>query len=168
MSCVLADATPPTAVNYTLLASIQQSDGRYLSDLELRPLAQFVASFDTRFKTYTRLREDSESLVLSALRQLMAGSYHRAVQEHGAKCQRDMLHTLTCIAKAVLLDNPSGFTEEYVVWMQNITRALHKEDSAIAAYRQLQTEILAALPEASAQLVNSYLDKLIQAFSDGL
>lgn len=155
-------------MNHTLLASIQQSDGRYLRDLELRPLAQFVASFDTRFKTYTRLKEDSESLVLSALRQLMAGSHREAVQEHGAKCQRDMLYTLTCVAKAVLLDNPDGFMEEYVVWMQNITRALHKEDSAIAAYRHLQTEILAALPETSAQLVNSYLDKLIQAFSDDL
>jgi Phycobilisome protein len=155
-------------MNHTLLASIQQSDGRYLSDSELRPLAQFVASFDTRLKTYTRLKEDGEGLVLKALRQLMMGSHREAAQEHGAKCQRDMLYTLECIAKAVLLDNPDGFIEEYVVWMQNITRALHKEDSAIAAYRHLQTEILAALPEASAQLVNGYLDKLIQAFSDGL
>jgi Phycobilisome protein len=155
-------------MNHTLLTSIQQSDGRYLSDLELRPLAQFVASFDTRLKTYTRLKEDGEGLVLGALRQLMAGSHCQVVQEHGAKCQRDMLYTLECIAKAVLLDNPDGFMDEYVVWMQNITRALHKEDSAIAAYHHLQTEILAALPETSAQLVNSYLDKLIQAFSDGL
>ncbi|WP_277873679.1 MULTISPECIES: hypothetical protein [Cyanophyceae] len=37
-------------MNHTLLTSIQQADGRYLSDLELRPLAQFVASFETRFK----------------------------------------------------------------------------------------------------------------------
>ncbi|MBW4460893.1 MAG: hypothetical protein KME47_11765 [Nodosilinea sp. WJT8-NPBG4] len=155
-------------MNHTLLNSIRESDGRYLSDSELRPLAQFVASFDTRFKTYTRLRADGETLVLNALRQLMAGSSREVVQVHGAKCQRDMLYTLECIAKAVLLDDPDGFMEEYVMWMQNITRALHKQDSAIAAYRSLQAQVLAALPEASAQLIISYLDKLIQALSDGL
>lgn len=155
-------------MNHTLRAVIQQSDGRYLSDLELRPLAQFVASFDTRFKTYTRLREDGETLVLNDLRQMMAGSYREVVQAHGAKCQRDMLYTLDCIAKAVLIDDPDGFMEEYVMWMQNITRSLHKEKSAIAAYRSLQGEVRAAFPDASAQLVNNYLDKLIQAMGDGL
>nr|WP_242024885.1 hypothetical protein [Leptolyngbya sp. FACHB-60] len=79
-----------------------------------------------------------------------------------------MLYTLECIAKAVLLDDPDGFMEEYVVWMQNITRALHKQDSAIAAYRSLQVEVRAVLPEASAQLINSYLGKLIQALGVGL
>ncbi|MBD2108918.1 hypothetical protein [Nodosilinea sp. FACHB-13] len=155
-------------MNHILLNSIRESEGRYLSDSELRPLAQFVASFDTRFKTYTRLRADGKTLVLNALRQLMVGSYREVVQVHGAKCQRDMLYTLECIAKAVLLDDPDGFMEEYVMWMQNITRALHKQDSAIAAYRCLQAQVLATLPETSAQLINSYLDKLIQALSDGL
>ncbi|MBD2111002.1 MULTISPECIES: hypothetical protein [Cyanophyceae] len=155
-------------MNHILSTSIRESDGRYLSDSELRPLAQFVASFDTRFKTYTRLRADSETLVLNTLRQLMVSSYRDVVQVHGAKCQRDMLYTLECIAKAVLLDDPDGFMEEYVMWMQNITRALHKQDSAIVAYRSLQAQVLTALPETSAQLINSYLDKLIQALSDGL
>jgi hypothetical protein len=138
-----------------------------LSDLELRPLAQFVTSFDSRFKTYTQLKAEGETLVLSALRRLML-THREAVQEHGAKCQRDMLYTLECIAKAILLDNPDSFMEEYVVWMQNITRALHKEDSAIAAYRSLQTEITGTLPTEAAQLVNGYLDQLITAFTDGM
>ncbi|WP_017299691.1 hypothetical protein [Nodosilinea nodulosa] len=154
-------------MNHALLATIQQSDGRYLSDLELRPLAQFVASFDSRVKTYTRLKAEGETLVLSALRQLML-THQSAVQEHGTKCQRDMLYSLDCIAKAILLDNSDGFVEEYVVWMQNITRALHKEDSAIAAYRSLQTEIAATLPAEGAHLVNGYLDKLIAAFAEGM
>ncbi|HSM81785.1 MAG TPA: hypothetical protein VLS96_08865 [Nodosilinea sp.] len=155
-------------MNNALLESIQKSDGRYLSDLELRPLAQFVASFDSRFRTYSRLKDEGEALVLKALRQLMPTQHRQAIQEHGPKCQRDMLYTVECIAKAILLDDPSGFVEEYVVWMQNITRALHKEDSAIAAYRSLQTEIAAALPEASAQLVNGYLDQLIKAMTEGM
>ncbi len=155
-------------MNNALIASMQQSDGRYLSDAELRPLAQFVASFESRFRTYTRLKDEGEGLVKAALRQLMTTEHGSVIQEHGGKCQRDMLYTLECIAKAILLDNPDGFIEEYVVWMQNITRALHKESSAIDAYRSLQTEITAALPQEAAQLVNGYLDKLIKAFAEGM
>lgn len=155
-------------MNNALLASIQQSDGRYLSDSELQPLAQFVASFDSRFRTYNRLKNDGETLVLKALRQLMLTGHRQVIQEHGAKCQRDMLYTLECIAKAILLDNPDGFIEEYVVWMQNITRALHKETSAIDAYRSLQTEIAASQPQEVSQLVNGYLDQLIKALAEGM
>lgn len=154
-------------MRHPLLDAIQQSDGRYLNDLELRPLAQFVTSFDSRSKTYLRLKAEGKTLVLSALRRLML-THPEAVQVHGAKCQRDMLYTLECIAKAILIDNPDGFVEEYVVWMQNITRALHKQDSAIAAYRALQTEITGTLPTEAAQLVNSYLDQLITALAQGL
>lgn len=154
-------------MRHPLLDAIQQSDGRYLSDLELRPLAQFVTSFDSRSKTYMRLKAEGKALVLSALRRLML-THPEAVQTHGAKCQRDMLYTLECIAKAILIDSPDGFVEEYVVWMQNITRALHKEDSAIAAYRCLQTEIVGTLPTEAAQLVNGYLDQLITALAQGL
>lgn len=155
-------------MNTSLLDSIQQSDGRYLSDAELRPLAQFVASFDSRFKTYARLKDEGEVLVTKALQTLTATGHRAVIQEHGAKCQRDMLYTLECIAKAILLDNPDGFVEEYLLWMQNITRALHKESSAIDAYRSLQGEITATLPQEAAQLVNGYLDQLITAFADGL
>lgn len=155
-------------MNTSLLESIQQSDGRYLSDAELRPLAEFVASFDSRFRTYTHLKDKGEALVMKALQPLTANEHRAVIQAHGDKCQRDMLYTLECIAKAILLDNPDGFTEEYVVWMQNITRALHKESSAIDAYRSLQAEITATLPLEAAQLVNGYLDQLITAFADGL
>lgn len=156
------------SMNNALLESVQQSDGRYLSDPELRPFAQFVASFDSRFKTYTLLKDQTEALVLKTLRQLMQTPHRQAIQEHGEKCQRDMTYSLECIAKAILLDNPSGFVEEYLLWMQNITRSLHKEDSAIEAYRRLQTEVTAAMPGEGALLVNEYLDQLIKAFADGL
>ena len=53
----------PVAMNHAFLESIQKSDGRYLNDTELRPLAQFVASFDTRFRIYSRLKHDGETLV---------------------------------------------------------------------------------------------------------
>lgn len=155
-------------MNTALIESIKQSDGRYLSDTELQPLAQFVASFDSRYKTYICLKHDGEALAIKALRRLMSTQHRQVVQEHSSKCQRDMTYTLECIAKAILLDDSTGFMEEYVLWMQNITRALHKESSAIDAYRSLQAEITATLPQAAAQLVNGYLDQLITAFAEGL
>ncbi|MGB5972834.1 MAG: hypothetical protein WBG38_05920, partial [Nodosilinea sp.] len=94
-----------------LLNSLQQSDRRYLSDAELRPLAQFVTSFSSRSKAYTQLQAESETLALNTLRRLIL-THRQAVQEHGAKCQRDLLYTLETIAKAILLDNPDGFVEE--------------------------------------------------------
>lgn len=152
-------------MNNTLLESIHQSDGRYLSDAELRPLAQFVTSYETRLAAYTDLQQNSEALVLSTLRRLMQTSHRKTVQEHGPKCRRDMAYTLECVAKAVLLDDDKGFIEDYVVWMQNITRSLHKETSAIEAYRALQQDVTAALSSESAALVNKYLDLLIQALT---
>ncbi|MEB3288534.1 MAG: hypothetical protein VKI82_01390 [Leptolyngbya sp.] len=155
-------------MNKVLIESIQESDGRYLSDVELRPFAQFVASYETRFTTYAVLKEKGEALVLNSLRRLMQTSHRKVITEHGSKCQRDMTYTLQCIAQAILLDDPKGFMEEYVLWMQNITRALHKESSAIDAYRALQQEISATFSAEGALLINGYLDQLIQAFTDGL
>ena len=155
-------------MNTVLIKSIKESDGRYLSDIELRPFAQFVASYETRFTTYAVLKEKGETLVLSSLRRLMQTSHRKMITEHGSKCQRDMTYTLQCIAQAILLDDAQGFIEEYVLWMQNITRALHKESSAIDAYRALQQEIAATFSTEGALLINNYLDKLIDAFSEGL
>lgn len=153
-------------MNNLLLESIHQADGRYLSDVELRPLAQFVASYETRFTTYMTLQQEGEALVRQTLRRLLQTKHSYMIQEHGAKCQRDMTYTLQCIAKAVLTDNSKGFVEEYVLWMQNITRSLHKEDSAITAYRTLQQEIDLTLSAEGASLVNSYLELLINALDN--
>jgi hypothetical protein len=155
-------------MNKVLLETIKESDGRYLSDLELRPLAQFVASYETRFTTYATLKEKAETLVLNSLRRLMQTPHRKVITEHGSKCQRDMTYTLQCVAQAILLDDAQGFMEDYVLWMQNITRALHKENSAIDAYRALQQEVAATFPAEGALLINNHLDKLIQAFGDGL
>ncbi|HEY9880767.1 MAG TPA: hypothetical protein V6D29_20075 [Leptolyngbyaceae cyanobacterium] len=147
-----------------LLESIRQADGRYFNDTELQPLERYVSSFAVRFNTYSLLKDNSDTLILQTLRKLVQ-SHRRMVQEHGEKCQRDMAYTLSCISKAVLLDDEPGFIEGYVLWMQNITRALHKEASAIEAYRLLQGEIAATFPADSARLINHHLESLIKALS---
>lgn len=152
----------------TLVDTAYRVDGRYLNDQELRPFESLVGSFTARLAIYKHLQREGNTLVLNALRRVIQTKHRKAIQEHGAKCQRDMLYTLESIAKAVLLNDTDGFVEEYVVWMQNITRALHKEDSAIDAYRALQEEVRATLSGEQALLVNSHLDQLIEAISNGM
>jgi hypothetical protein len=122
----------------TLVETAHKADGRYLDDQELRAFETLVESFTTRLAIYKSLKSEGQTLVVNALRRVIQSKHRKAIQEHGPKCQRDMLYTLDCIAKACLLSNTEQFVEEYVVWMQNITRALHKEDSAVDAYRALQ------------------------------
>lgn len=152
----------------TLVKTIHHADGRYLSDQELRPFESLVQSFTSRLAVYNCLQSEGKTLVVNALRRVIQTKHRQAIQDHGVKCQRDMLYTLDCIAKAVLIGDPDSFIEEYVVWMQNITRALHKEDSAVDAYRALQEEIKSTLSVEQALVVNGYLDKLIEAISNGM
>jgi hypothetical protein len=152
----------------TLAKTAQKADGRYLHDQELKAFESLVDSFTTRLAIYQYLKNESQTLVVNALRRVIQTKHRQTIKEHSAKCQRDMLYTLQCIAKACLIGNTELFVEEYVVWMQNITRALHKEDSAIDAYRALQEEVKTTLPSEPSRIVNHYLDKLIDAIANGI
>jgi len=155
-------------MNNTLLETCLQADGRYLSDPELQPLETYIRSFADRFNTYMLLKEKTDTLVLTTLRRLMQTKHRKAIQDHGAKCQRDMTATLEHISKALLLDDSKFLTEGYLVWMQNITRSLHKQDSATDAYEALREEINASFPPASVAVLAPYLEVTIQAFRDGM
>lgn len=155
-------------MNNTLLDVCLKADGRYLSDPELQPLETYVRSFADRFNTYTLLQEKTEALVLTTLRRLMQTKHRKAIQDHGAKCQRDMTITLEYISKALLLDDSQFLTDQYLLWMQNITRALHKQDSATDAYEALREEINNSFPAASVAMLAPYLEITIQAFRDGM
>jgi len=152
----------------TLVKTARKADGRYLNDQELHEFESLVDSFNTRLAIYKYLKNEDKTLVVNALRRVMQTKHRKAIQEHSAKCQRDMLYTLDCIARACLLSNADQFVEEYVVWMQNITRALHKEDSAVDAYRALQEEVKTVLPDEPARVVNGYLERLIEAIANGM
>ena len=152
----------------TLVETVHFADGRYLNDQELRPFETLVESFTNRLTIYEYIKTEGKNLVVNALRRVIRTKHRQTIQDHGAKCQRDMLYTLDCIAKAVLIGDTDTFVEEYVVWMQNITRALHKEDSAIDAYRALQEEVKASLSGEHAMVINGYLEKLIEAITNGM
>lgn len=141
-----------------------QADGRFLSDQELQGLQTYIHSFQARRAAYQFLSQRGHALVVAALQQL-ATTHCQDVQTQRAKCQRDMAYALKQIAKAVLLDDSEVFKQEFSLWMENITRAVHQGDSAARAYTCLKAEITQAMPAACATLVVPYVDNLIHSFS---
>jgi hypothetical protein len=92
-------------------------------------------------------------------------THRQEVETHSVKCKRDMDYALKCIARAVLMDEQDVFQQDFVLWMDNITHALHKGNTAAQAYRHLRTAIQGAMPTECANLVTPYVDELVEAFS---
>lgn len=155
-------------MNNALMTSIRNADGRYLTDIELRPFDEMMVAFQARINLYNYTRDRGKDLVLAALRKLMQTPHRQVVQEYGQQCQRDMLYTLEYIAKGVLLHDEDGFMEEYLVWMQNIIRAFRRQNACVVAYRLLKEEVRISLPGDQGNLMVMYLDKLIEALDSGL
>ncbi|TVQ12496.1 MAG: hypothetical protein EA368_03810 [Leptolyngbya sp. DLM2.Bin27] len=155
-------------MNNALLTSIREADGRYLTDLELRPFEQMADAFETRVSLYNYTRDHGKELVLKALRRLMQTPHRQVVQEHGQQCQRDMLYTLEYISKGILLHDEEGFMEEYLVWMQNIIRAFKRQSACVVAYRMLKEEVRTTLPGDQSNLMMLYLDKLTEVLDSGI
>jgi hypothetical protein len=155
-------------MNNALSEAIQKSEDRYLSDIELRPFDDFVDAFSTRLNAYTYIKQHGKELVLNSLRRLIKTPHRNIVQTHGQQCQRDMLFTLEYIAKGVLLHDEDGFMEEFLVWMQNIIRAFHRQDACVVAYKMLKEEVRSTMVGDQANLVVLYLDKLIDALATGI
>lgn len=155
-------------MNNALLEAIQKADGRYLDDRELRPFDDITQAFQTRMGTYIYVKDHSKELVLNTLRRLMQTPHRQVLQDHSAQCQRDMLYTLEYIAKGVLLYDEDGFMEEYLVWMQNIMRAFHRQEACVVAYKLLREEVRNTMKGDQANLMLMYLDKLTGALETGI
>jgi len=151
-------------MNTVFAQTVREADGRYLTDQELQVLEKYAHSYSTRDRAYQILSEKANTLVVDSLKKL-AATHRDEVVNHSGKCRRDMTYALKYIARSVLTDEPEVFRQDFSLWMENITRAVHKGDSATRAYQHLKVEIQAALPKECAALVVPYLDDLITAFS---
>lgn len=112
------------------------------------------------------LRDRSDEFILNALRQLMR-SHRQVVQIQGNKCKRDMEVVLRYIALSILKDDTQGFVENLVLWMENITKSLKKEESAIRAYQALRMVITASVSSEMVQLIDPYFELFIRALATG-
>jgi len=151
-------------MNRQLFKHIDEADGRYLTDHELKPIEHYLNSYHLRHETYALLQAQSDSLILQTLRR-MTQTHRQEIQTHGDKCKRDMSYVLNFAAGALLQDDEAGFQERLVLWMQSIMRSLNKEAQSMYAYRELQKLINETMPPESAILLNHYLDIFIEALS---
>ncbi len=151
-------------MNNSFASTVQQADGRYLSDQELSPLETYSNSFAMRVEAYQTLRDNADSLVMQSLRRLVQ-THRQVVQEQGAKCKRDMTYSLSYVARAVLSDEATAFQQDFSLWMENIIYSVQKNEPASQAYGFLKQEIQNTLPPQCVNLVTPYMDELISVFS---
>lgn len=163
INCNIATSCGKSKIMNNLLEkNIRAADGRYLSDNELQPLQDYFTTFAARMETYCLLGVHAEKLILQALEKV-AQTDRATLQQHHHLCKRDITCVLQSAALAILKDDEAGFTEQLIMWMQNIMTALKKEAQSARAYRALQEVITANLPATNALLVNHYLERFIDA-----
>jgi hypothetical protein len=146
---------------HTLTKELQDAEGRYLTNEELLMLDVYARTYSTRVKTYLLIEHYAGQLVTLALQQL-AQTDQQVVQQHGHLCQRDMGDVLRLSARAILTNDSNDF-HDFVLWMQNMMRAVKKEAQSARAYGILQSVIQKQLPPDSAALVNAHLQQVIES-----
>ena len=149
-------------LNHTLEKNILEADGRYLNSQELNPLEQYLQSYNIRLETYQQLRDQSDKLVLQALRKL-AQAYPEIIQQHGQRCKYDMTEVLRYIAVSILRDDETFFKEQMMSWLDTILLAHRKTSQCTIAYRALQEAVNSSLSATSGNLVRPYLDIVLQS-----
>ena len=154
-------------MNTLLVENVRAADGRYLNDNELQPLQDYLTTFAVRVETYNLLGTHAEVMILQTLQKL-AQTDRATIQQHGDKCKRDMNYVLQSAALAILKDDEEGFTEQLVMWMQNIMTALNKEAQSAKAYQMLQEVVALHFPKDNARLVNRYLELFVTALTTGM
>jgi len=148
-------------LNHTLERNILKADGRYLNPEELQCLEHYIQSYANRLQTYQLLRDNSEKLIVHALRRL-AQIHPDLIQHHGPRCKYDMTEVVRYIALSILRDDEVFFKEQMMAWLDTILLAYKRTTHCATAYRYLQ-EAIAALPAQSATLIRPYLEIVIQA-----
>lgn len=143
-----------------LAQDLQNADGRYLSNDELANLEQYADTYATRINTYLLIEKYAHQLITMTLQHL-AQTDQQVVQQHGQLCQRDMGDVLRLSARAILMNDQDDF-HDFVLWMQNMMRAVKKEAQSARAYSILQAIIQKHLPPDSARLINAHLQHVIE------
>jgi hypothetical protein len=149
-------------LNHTLENNFLEADGRYLNTQELAPLERYCQSYQMRIEAYQILHDRSERLVMASLQKL-AQLYPDLIQQHGPRCKYDMSEVLRYIAVSVLRDDEIFFKEQMMAWLDTILLAHKRNEHCGQAYRYLQEAIAATLPAAAANLIQPYVETVIQS-----
>ncbi|MDX2098545.1 MAG: hypothetical protein SFW36_12275 [Leptolyngbyaceae cyanobacterium bins.59] len=144
----------------TLMQDCNSLEGQYLSDEALDALKGYLSDYPKRRKTYEILMKASEQLIAATLQQLEKTDY-QTIQVHRNICIRDMTEVLRLIARAILLGDDDGFYD-FLLWMQNMMRAVHKEEQSARAYSIMQSIVQAKFPPEEGTLIRGYLNRVVE------
>jgi hypothetical protein len=149
------------SLNSTLEELALSSEGRYLTSSELQPVQRYLKSFSNRVQTYNLLRDKGDKLVQLALKKFLP-LHPDVMQKHGKRCVYDMNEALRYIALSILRDDEKFFKESLFFWQANILSAYRQNGNCLVAYRCLQDVVHEHLPAPAQQLINPYLDMILE------
>lgn len=147
-------------LNRTWEENVLEADGRYLNAKELDPIERYVQTYTARVAAYQQIRDQSDKLVLQALRKL-AQSYPDIIQQHGQRCKYDMSEVLRYIALSILRDDEVFFKEQMMSWLDTILLAHKRTAQCALAYKYLQEAVNASLSASSSNLARPYLEMVV-------
>jgi hypothetical protein len=148
-------------LNHELEQSVLEADGRYLSAQELYSFEKYIQSYGARLHAYQQLRDNSDKLVIQALRK-MAQTHPELIQQHGQRCKYDMSEVLRYIALSILRNDETFLKEQVTHWLDTILLAYKRHSHCVVAYRYLQDAISATFTNTDAEMVRPYLEIVIE------
>jgi len=150
------------ALNHQLNQTMIDADGRYLSSEEIRPLENYVESYQKRLEVYQTISQHSNELVLAALKKF-ARVHPEIIKRSGKRCQYDMAQVLRYIALCILLDDEFMFREKMMFWLDTMLRAHRKQEACCKAYQHLKEAIQEGLPGKVSEQVSPYINIIFES-----
>jgi len=150
------------ALNHQLNQTIIDADGRYLSSEELRPLENYIETYQKRLEAYQAINQHNDALVLSALKKF-ARVHPEIIKRSGKRCQYDMSQVLRYIALAILLDDEFMFREKMMFWLDTMLRAHHKQEACCKSYQYLKETVQETLPGTVSEQVSPFINIVFES-----
>lgn len=151
-----------TGLNSTWDDLINQSDGRFLTNTEVKVMQQYLHTLPTRLKIYELLRDKSEALIKQALKKFML-VHPEVMNKHSKRCIYDMTNTVCIMSLSILKDDERFFQEMLMLWLANILTAYQQNVACYKAYSYLQELFQQNLPGAASQLTQPYMELVLQS-----
>lgn len=151
------------AINNELSHQCIEADGRYLDAVEIHTFEKYVESYQARLQAYQEIQQNNDVLILGALRKY-SRRYPEIIRKNGKRCHYDMTSTLRYMALSMLRDDVLFFEETLTLWLDTVLVAHQKHAKCAEAYVNLAEGISHNLSHDTANLIQPYMDSVIQLF----
>lgn len=128
------------AIDYQIAALSEDVTNRYLNDVQLEELRQYVHSLSDRLATYCTVR-DYELQVMQIVANQLQSELPQVKIELLERCLKNALFTLRCCAMAMLLNDASRVEQHLLNWLNPIVEAFRTEAIDSRLYSILQEQL---------------------------